>query len=179
MDMKLGLWANSFNFGPIPSSVVHVGSSEQEPESVFSPVLLEFACPNDVDEVLQNSGSAIPFASSTCEGSLGALQEEAAVGRSLERSLLEDEDETNRLMEEVGRVSSLVGLELEGSTEFALQRVALSAIEVVERRRSAKVRSRLELELRRLGASVDDVHPPSTRRRASGYVEPIPFSNDA
>ncbi|CAN0912611.1 hypothetical protein LINGRAPRIM_LOCUS580 [Linum grandiflorum] len=94
-----------------------------------------------------------------------------------ERSLVEEED--GLLMEAVGRVSSLVGLKFEGSTDLALQRVSLSATEVAERRKSAKGRSRLELELRRLGASMEDFPSCSSRRRVSGYVSAIPFLNDA
>ncbi|CAN0920481.1 hypothetical protein LINGRAHAP2_LOCUS32067 [Linum grandiflorum] len=78
---------------------------------------------------------------------------------------LVDFEEHLRLKETVFEVASLVGLQMDGSSEAARERASLLVDEVCLRKGSKKRKSRLERELRRLSGT--EVISPSSRSRRS------------
>ncbi|CAN0870577.1 hypothetical protein LINGRAHAP2_LOCUS9575 [Linum grandiflorum] len=88
-------------------------------------------------------------------------------------------EEVGRVLEAVIEAANLFGLQMEGSRERAVDFAIETAKDVCKRRSSAKGRSRTEMELRRLGSSLEVVKHSSRRRTTPGYVSSIPYSDVA
>ncbi|CAN0825304.1 hypothetical protein LINGRAHAP2_LOCUS364 [Linum grandiflorum] len=91
----------------------------------------------------------------------------------------EESDEVNdsNLLETVEAVASLIGVKVDGSSEKGLVAVSQVYEEISKRRASSGHRTRTELELRRLGTSLEQVSDGKSRSRRGRYVvnTPLPY----